>query len=181
MVSAAAGAGRETPLRHFDEEDRMNLRFLAALGAVVASAGCDFATGPGADGRVIGIIEWQAAITGAAANDDVVITAPDTVHAGVPFQATITTIGLSGCWSADGASIKAAPRLVTITPYDRVANGTPEQPTYCTAALVGLDRHLDIVFSDPGTATLRVNGRIVIDGDLEDARPHVVEKQIIVR
>jgi hypothetical protein len=163
-------------------------RIAVLVAAVVlAGAACNSTTAPGPTGRQLGIIEWQttAAATVASASNELqeqVLSAPDTVNAGVPFQAVVTTIGASGCWRADGATTTMTVRQATITPYDfvhsRFADGSP---MFCTAALVSLPRTVAITFAEAGEATIRVEGRVVRNGDLTGMQPVAVEKKVVVR
>lgn len=145
---------------------------------------CDIVTGPDAEDRVVGIIEWQSDATHvrvAAADPRTVVAAPDTVTAGVPFTVTITTIGLSGCWSQDGATRSVSGLTANVTPYDRVIEEIDGLPISCTAALVDLPRDISLSFAQTGTATLRVSGRRIRNGDVAGAEPAVIEKLIVVR
>jgi hypothetical protein len=166
---------------------------IAAVVALAAgAAACDTTTAP-PDGRSeIGIIEWRAtSVSTFAANagfgvedpyDLPVLVAPDTVQAGVPFDAVVTTIGASGCWRAAGARLAASPALAVITPYDVApthhANG---EPLFCTGALVRLSRSVQLTFGQRGEATIRVEGRVVQDGDLARSVPGSSEKRVVVR
>jgi hypothetical protein len=169
-----------------------NSSLIVVAAISLAAAACDIATGPRDDRSRVGIIEWQAASASTlAANatfnardpyDAPILVAPDTVQAGVPFDVTVTTIGASGCWKADGARVSATAVLAVITPYDlaptRHANG---DPMFCTGALVSLSRPVQLTFAEPGDATIRVEGRVVQDGDIEKTVPGSVEKRVIVR
>jgi hypothetical protein len=110
-----------------------------------------------------------------------VIAAPDTVNAGAPFDATITTVGMSGCWRPDGAEISYGPKLAVVTPYDLVITTIDGAPVACTGALVDLPRTVRLIFGQAGVATLRVHGRKVTGGELSSATPATTEKQIVVR
>jgi hypothetical protein len=165
---------------------------IAVAAVALAATACDMATAPRNDRSRVGIIEWQSASASTlAANatfdagdpyDAPVIVSPDTVQAGVPFDVTVTTIGASGCWKADGARVSAAAMLAVITPYDLApthwANG---DPMFCTGALVSLPRSVQLTFGQAGEATIRVEGRVVQDGELEKTIPGSVEKRVIVR
>jgi hypothetical protein len=93
----------------------------------------------------------------------------------------VTTIGNSGCWSANGASLSVSGRIATIIPYDlaptRNADG---DPLFCTGALKRLPRTVVVTFDLPGEATVRVQGRVVLDGDLKRTEPTVLEKELVV-
>jgi hypothetical protein len=162
------------------------VRYLLVTTTLFLGAACDTATGPATSTRIIGILEWQPATSGAsllgiADPAHTRISAPDTVDAGTPFNVGITTIGLSGCWNEDGAQSAVSGLLATVTPHDRVTTDIDGAPAFCTAALVELDRTVSLVFASAGTATLRVNGRVVVDGQVDNAQPLTVEKQIVVR
>lgn len=162
----------------------MNTRtFAFVLALIPALAGCETATEPRGQ-RVVGILEWHSAAQGSASSslqmadsDAAVITAPDTVDAGVPFEATITTIGSNGCWREAGAEIELNGNLAVVVPHDY----TSEDQAGCTQALVQLPRSVEIRFAQPGEATLRVKGRKVVGGNHENATPVTVEKRIVVR
>ena len=172
---------------------RMSARVLSlSLAALPLLAACDDPTGA-AGRREIGIVEW---ISGAQANLSssgatlsmsssldgaearAVISAPDEVQAGVPFEATITTIGPSMCWRADGAETQVSGSLAVVTPHDF----SPESEDFgCGDALINLPRTVKITFAAPGEAVLRVNGRKVVGGNTAAASSATVEKQILVR
>ncbi len=101
-----------------------------------------------------------------------VISAPDEVQAGVALEATITTVGLSTCWRADGADTQVSGNLAVVVPYDL----SPKSEDICGDAIVHLPRTVKLTF-----ATLRVNGRKVAGRDTSAASSTVVEKQILVR
>jgi hypothetical protein len=167
----------------------MNTEALAfALLLLPAVTACEMATGP--DGqRVVGILEWQSAAQGSLASSSLmmadgniaVITAPDTVDAGVPFEATITTVGSDGCWREAGAEKEMADHLAVVVPYDRVLTEKNGESIGCTQALVWLPRFVEITFAESGEAILRVKGRKVIGGNYAEATPVTVEKRIFVR
>jgi hypothetical protein len=161
-------------------------RFMFVAGMLVVGAACDSATAPASSDHVVGILEWHAgsggsALAGIAEPAETRVVAPDTVDAGTPFDISVRTIGRSGCWSQAGAESAVTGMLATVTPYDRVTTSIDGEPAFCTGALVDLERTVSIAFASPGTATLRVNGRIVMDGELDGTQPVTVEKQIFVR
>jgi hypothetical protein len=154
------------------------MRFLVvpALLAVALLGACDLAVSePTSDRRVVGIIVF------ADDSPDMVIAAPDTVTAGAAFDATITTIGVSGCWRQDGAEIAYAPKLAVVTPYDLVSTRIDGEPLACPGVFLDLPRVVRLVFGQTGAATLRVSGRNVPGEQLSSATPAIVEKQIVVR
>ena len=172
---------------------RMSARVLSlGLAALPLLAACDDPTGT-AGRREIGIVQWlsgaQANLSSSGAASSMsasidgseappVISAPDEVQAGIPFEATITTIGPSICWRADGAETQVSGSLAVVTPHDF----SPEsKDVACGGALNSLPRTVKLTFAAPGEAVLRVNGRTVVGGDLSAASSATVEKQILVR
>jgi hypothetical protein len=158
---------------------------VAVLLAVTLVSACDLVTvsAPSADRRVVGIIVWQSSTTADRSFDGpaVVIAAPDTVTAGTPFDATITTVGISGCWRQDGAQTTYDSGLAVVTPYDLVMTKIDGAPVACTDVLVQLPRTVRLVFGETGVALLRVSGRQVTGGELSSATPATVEKEVVVR
>ena len=108
--------------------------------------------------RMVGIlelIETDPRPTAGVGSQRPPLFAPDTVTAGVPFDVTVTTVGLDTCWREAGASVQSELRRVTITPYDRVDT----QPSGCGDALVYLPRTVSVTFTQRGIATVRAEGR----------------------
>jgi hypothetical protein len=156
---------------------RNSLVLLSALA--IGAAACDgaenFLPDPG-QVRHVGIVEWSRSNVQTFADPAMgVITAPDTVTAGQPFQVTITTTGPNGCWQAAGAEKAIQGNLATITPFDRV------EGEVCTQALASLPRSVEVRFDVRGEATIRAYGRRVVDGNLNAATERTVEKRIVVR
>jgi hypothetical protein len=146
------------------------------LATIAVCSACELArvSEPTAEQRVVGIIESSSVRDG-------VLRAPDTVTAGVRFDATITTVGLSGCWREAGADIGYDVRLVLVIPYDLVVTRIDGEPRLCTGALVQLPRTVRLVFGQTGNATLRVSGRKLTGGVLGSGMPVSIEKQVVVR
>lgn len=159
--------------------------FGTILGLTVAAVlgACSSSTAPG-ESRVMGILEMESGVQGSlapsAASDAssrTVITAPDSVEAGVSFTAIVTTIGLSGCWEAAGEEIELDRNLAVVVPYD--LNGMRDGVA-CTGALIELPHPVELQFAEPGEATLRVRGRKVFQENIERADTVVLEKRIVV-
>jgi hypothetical protein len=91
---------------------------------------------------------------------DQVISAPTTVVSNGAFSVTVTTFGNS-CTGAAGAEVIVRGHIATITPYDQKWLGTG-----CLDVLRGYSRTVGIVFTEPGSAVLRVRGRSIDRGDL---------------
>ncbi len=111
--------------------------------------------------RMVGIIDNGGATQ--------TLVAPDTVHAGVAFTATVTTFG-SACRLADGAQVRVSGSTAEITPYDL----TPPGGTMCIAVEVAMPRSVSVTLSFAGTATLRVRGRNFDRAEITKERTIVV-------
>jgi hypothetical protein len=83
-----------------------------------------------------------------------VIDAPSTVSVGRVFSITVSTYGNS-CVAAAGADLIVDGLVATITPYDAVSSGHGT----CLDYLKAYPRTVELRFAQPGTATIRVNGR----------------------
>lgn len=152
-----------------------------ALAAALAAVGCESTTAPKGT-RAIGILEWvQDASNLRSASlqhPDHMVVAPDTVQAGVPFTASVTTLGPTSCWRADGAQVQAGASLAVVTPYDHTDEG---EGIACATMVVDLPRTVELSFSARGEAVLRVVGRRVVGQNFDQATEMVVEKRIHVR
>ena len=162
----------------------IRLSTLACAAAVLLSA-CQMSTTP-EHRRVVGILEWVRTAPGSSAGRAAaegsrppeMVVAPDTVQAGVPFTAVITTIGFDSCWDADGASIESNPQLAVVTPYDRYSRSEEQG---CLTMHFPLQHAVQVTFTQPGEAILRVNGRKVSGQDFESGTPIQVERRIHVK
>jgi hypothetical protein len=157
---------------------------LLASALAVAVTGCSDPLGS-RGARMPGVIEWVRSESTSAAALSVApphhverIVAPDTVAAGVFFDATVTTVGANGCWSSDGAEVQLAPMVAEVRPHDRNGRGSNMA---CTMALVDLPRTVRLRFAEAGEATIRVHGRRVVDGDFQGATEGTIEKRVVVR
>lgn len=154
----------------------------SAWAAVLALGACSDPAGPDGTERV-GVVQWYATaadLDGSPswpAGEDVVIEAPSTVTAGVPFDATVTTVGNHGCFEAERTDVANQPSLAEIRPVDR--DGMTEGIA-CTAATVELQHPVELVFSEVGEATIRVVGRLVVGDDFSQGEELVVERTVTV-
>lgn len=158
-----------------------------AFASASLLTGCANPTGSGAK-REVGIVEWvlgtwaattvSVARTSSTTGGAPVISAPDEVQAGVPFQAVITTFGPDLCWRADGATTQVKGNLAVVVPYDIT---TASEDTACGDAITRLPRTVSLTIATPGQATLRVEGRKLMATDPNSATLTSVEKQILVR
>jgi hypothetical protein len=134
------------------------------LAAACVLAACANVAGPAGERRA-GIIQSRYLRAPA-------LTAPDTVTAGTPFLATVTTFGFSGCWTEDRTEVTALASEAVIRPFDRVSDGP------CTQMTVTLPRSVQLRFDQPGTASIVVQG---LRDDGADAEPAQVQRTVVVR
>lgn len=157
---------------------------LLAATLVTLSA-CAEAVGPKADAgrRSLAIVEWQGPGQPAPGTPGHTpgewtsepITAPSTARAGVPFEVIVRTIGPNGCWSAGDTPVEYAAGEVRITPYD-VHSGAQA----CTELLGYLPHRVQVKLDAPGEVTLRVQGRRVVNGVVEQD-PTVITHTVVVQ
>jgi hypothetical protein len=83
-----------------------------------------------------------------------VIQGPATGSVGEPLVFTVSTFGNS-CISSQGAKVVVGGLQATVTPYDREYRG----PRECLDYLKAYPRTVTVVFTSPGNATVRVQGR----------------------
>jgi hypothetical protein len=159
------------------------LRLLACALAPVL-AGCSDVLGS-RDARVPGVIAWVTSESAPSAGLSTVpphmrerIVAPDSVEAGVFFDATVITIGADGCWRAAGEEVQLDAMVAEVRPYDSTGRTADAA---CRMALVELPRTVRLRFAAPGEATIRVRGRQVVDGNFAGATEVAVEKRVVVR
>lgn len=105
-----------------------------------------------------------------------VIIAPDSVDAGVAFDVTVTTIGLSGCWAAAGEWVGQGDGVLEIIPTD-VHSGAE----VCTDMLSYLAHPSRVRLDTPGEWTIRVKGRRLRHGDEVWEELVTAERRIVVR
>lgn len=108
------------------------------------------------------------------AREGVVVSVPDSVHAGVPFAVHVRTYG-GGCIRQGYVETRVGERMAEVTPVDffpvRVKQGMA-----CTADLRFHEHVAHITFSRPGIATVRVRGR-----DGHSNAPVVTDRLVVVR
>jgi hypothetical protein len=106
-----------------------------------------------------------------------VVETPDTVHAGSSFPIMVRTIGVDGCWSADGGELEQSGDTIVIQPFDRHSGAAA-----CTMVIArdGLEHPFSASFDAPGEGIIRVNGRRVHQGDSDFQLPVLVERRVVV-
>ena len=82
------------------------------------------------------------------------ITAPDTVVAGQPFVAVVRTSG-GICARQGDTTTRVSGRVAEITPTD-LAGTDPD--AFCAAILTIFEHRAEVVFAEPGPATIRAVG-----------------------
>jgi hypothetical protein len=105
-----------------------------------------------------------------------VLIAPDTVTMGQVFEVKTVTIGLSGCWRAEGQSVNMNGRIIELKPYDGHSGSE-----ICTTILTFLEHASSLSLSEQGEWTIRVMGRRVRHGDDTWFEPVTAEQTIWVR
>lgn len=160
-------------------------KLCAATLLTLSAAACSEALGPKADAglRNLGIVEWQGQGEPKVGNPGHTpgewtsepITAPATVQAGVPFEVIVRTIAPNGCWSAGDTTVEYAPGEVRITPYD-VHSGAEA----CTELLGYLPHRVQVKVDAPGEVKLRVQGRRVVNGAVQED-PVVIVHRVVVQ
>jgi len=105
----------------------------------------------------------QSALRIANVGDASGIVVPSAAKAGLPLQVTVTTYS-GGCISEDTTAVAMHPHSADVVPYQRWYQ--PKQNEGCTMELRVDRRQVDVVFDQPGIATVRVFGRGAPDGSV---------------
>lgn len=106
-----------------------------------------------------------------------VVEVADTVRSRSSFQIVVRTIGVDGCWSADGGELEERGDTLVIQPYDRHSGAAA-----CTMVVMqgGLEHSFSASFDAPGEGIIRVRGRRVRQGDRDFEQPVMVERKVVV-
>lgn len=156
---------------------------LAAVAAAIvlslAAIACGDATGPNAVSR--GILRFEVAevadTEGPSGVTEGSIEAPDRVQVGETFIATVTTIGLNGCWRPVDEEVSMEGLAAEIVPFDTDAR---DEDLACTTALASLEHSVELSFDQPGEAVLTVQGRRVIGKTQDESEPLTLETTVSV-
>lgn len=169
---------------------------VAAVPLILAGTmitGCSEAAGPQAGDPQPGVLQvldytgnepkladptvvWSVGPTEGAFVPPLVLDAPDTVAVGAPFDVTVTTIGMSGCWAAAGQDMEVDGGIVELMPMD-VHSGAE----VCTGILLFLSHTSTVTLDSPGEWTLRVRGRRVRQHDVTWQEPVSAERAVHAR
>ena len=109
-----------------------------------------------------------------------VLSIPDDVQAGVPFDVTVRTFG-GGCTEAGNMEQEVAENLAVLKPYDLAI--TPGRNVVCPSIITRPEHTAQITF-ESGPATIRVEGRSEGEANMTggaEGGPAVVEKTINVK
>lgn len=100
---------------------------------------------------------------------------PETGEVGVPMDLVIHTLAATNCTSPLETSVQVEGSVATIRPFDvtRIDAGRT-----CTDELRVLNHPVSLEFGSAGEATIRVEGRRVTSGGLEE--PVMVEETIAI-
>jgi len=112
--------------------------------ALLSLAACDSVFGPDEDRRT-GVIAHYG--------DPVVLSAPDTVQVGVPFEISIVTYG-NGCLSEGETQVRVRGLQVDVTPYD-IHSGAAA----CDDILNYFPHRVTLALPTPGLAHLLFHGK----------------------
>jgi hypothetical protein len=174
-------------------------RYCALAGTALAMAACSVpTTAPAAaNAKVLGVLQLELASPSSSAQAPsnaeqwtpsvadprylavprAVVDVPDTVRSGRAVSVVVHTIGMDGCWSADGGVLARSGDTVSIRPYDRHSGAAA-----CTmvAQVGGLEHRFATTFDAPGVAVIRVRGRRVRQGARDYGTPVMVERRVVV-
>ena len=78
---------------------------------------------------------------------------PPSAVVGQPFEVAVHTLGPSGCYSLGNTEVEQSARSADIAPFDRV-----RQDGGCNDMVYELRHVVQIVFTQPGVATIRFHG-----------------------
>lgn len=158
-----------------------------ALTLVLAlAAACTVTSGPGTE-TVRGILSIgpDGTDTAATAASDLAeagvlhgsLEVPDTVRVGESFTADVRTVGRNGCWSAAGEDVSVEGLAATVVPFDATGQ---QEGVGCTTALVSLRHEPTLRFDRAGEATVRVEGRRIIESGESESEPMSLEATVTV-
>lgn len=125
--------------------------FVALVILGVGAVSCSEPTGP-ESGPQPGVIRFHS--------DPVVVQAPDTAQAAVPFQVLVRTYG-NGCVSKGSTGVQIAGSSIDVRPYD-VHSGA----NVCTEVLNMFDHEATVTVEDAGSYAVRFIGRAMPGGSM---------------
>lgn len=95
--------------------------------------------------------------------DPIAVDVPVTITAGEPATVAVTTYANS-CITEDTTIVDVHAQTADVVPFQRVYK--PNQDEACSTELQANRREVDVVFAEPGSATLNVYGRRYPDGGI---------------
>lgn len=178
-------------------------RLLAAAACAATLAACDDATAPANDAQTrqpgvlqfelmgagtapvprtadgdasSGVVRWSRPVEAGTITAPRVIEVADTVPVGQPVAIVVNTVLPDGCWRTDGEDVRQSGLTVDITPQDARSDAE-----VCTM-IYGYGAHrVTATFATRGTATVRVTGRRVRQGDATRTETITAERTVVVR
>jgi hypothetical protein len=133
------------------------------LLACLAALGCS-GSPTASTGRELGFLEYH----GTSAE----VTVPETARVGEPFAVRVVTWG-GGCTEKGETDVTRSGTRVDVRPYDLTASGAD---IACPDILLRLVHEATVRFDAPGTATVRVHGRVE-----PGARTIVVTRTVVIQ
>lgn len=124
-----------------------------AVLALTAACGGSEPSEPAHEQNLGGTPERRVGVIAGAGEGAVVIDAPETVPAGVPFTVVVNSFGSSSCVQPDGVESATGAAAATITPYDLVSEGVP-----CTKDHAARPHPVTLTFTEPGPARITARG-----------------------
>jgi hypothetical protein len=120
-------------------------------------------------------IEWTRPPQAGTINAPKVIEVADTVRVGQAVPIVVHTVLPDGCWRTDGEDVRQTGMTVEITPHDARSDAQ-----VCTLIYAFGAHRTSATFTTPGTATIRVSGRLVREGTVTTSEPIAAQRTITV-
>lgn len=126
----------------------MNLHFRYILFISMVVIGCTGCAWSSPWRREVG------RIPGPRAPEFPIVSVEAVIQAKQPIAVVVNTYGSSSCIQPDGARVILEGMLATITPYDLRQRGG-----FCTLDIKAHARSVEVMFPEPGPATIRIEAR----------------------
>ncbi|MFL5575668.1 MAG: hypothetical protein ACJ79S_06870 [Gemmatimonadaceae bacterium] len=172
-LAAVAGCGQATATR----QDPALGRQIGVLQMVNSEAtGADTSGGRSDSAVSSGPITWDRPPGPDVVTPLRVIELPDTVLVGQQVDVIVRTVLPDGCWRTDGESVRQSGLVVEVTPQD-----VRSDAQICPMIWSNGVHEFRVTFASRGTATVRVNGRLLRQGSQTTSEPVWAERSIVVR
>lgn len=140
------------------------LRIVAAA-LVLATAACTNSTGPEE-------VPEGAAFVYSESSSLSVVSFSSTARVGVPFELTVNTYGLDGCWVRARTDVSTRRGETTVTPFNR---SSASSGSGCAQVIARIPHHVTLTIATAGEHRLLIRGF-----DLARRTPTVVNSSITV-